>query len=213
MSTVYEEIAAERARAHAKHGDNSMESHSPQDYHRLAILTEEVGEVAREFNEAEIRGTDIDLMALRTELIQVAAMAAAWADVIETTPGCDCTELCSMGPTCPGGYFAGLPGAGCFRSRTPEPVAAVAPDPEDEDLEQTLVAYDEQGTLFGSSGAGAYFLATHLLASDWLNAVRADSRAEGIELAAGMAVLYDTGEQTAAALKVAARLVRQVADQ
>lgn len=30
--------------------------------------------------------------------------------------GCDCTELCSMGPTCPGGMLAGLPGAGCWRT-------------------------------------------------------------------------------------------------
>lgn len=31
-------------------------------------------------------------------------------------PGCDCTELCSMGPTCPGGMLAGLPGSGCWRT-------------------------------------------------------------------------------------------------
>lgn len=31
--------------------------------------------------------------------------------------GCDCTELCSMGPTCPGGMLAGLPGSGCWRTR------------------------------------------------------------------------------------------------
>lgn len=31
--------------------------------------------------------------------------------------GCDCTELCSMGPTCPGGMLARLPGAGCWRMR------------------------------------------------------------------------------------------------
>jgi hypothetical protein len=41
---------------------------------------------------------------------------------------------------------------------------------EDDALEQTLVAYDERGGMFGTSGAGAYFLATHLLASDWLAA-------------------------------------------
>lgn len=32
------------------------------------------------------------------------------------TDGCDCTELCSMGPTCPGGMLARLPGSGCWRS-------------------------------------------------------------------------------------------------
>lgn len=54
-------------------------------------------------------------------------------------------------------------------------ILAAHPDPtrepdagEDDALEQTLVAYDERGGMFGTSGAGAYFLATHLLASDWL---------------------------------------------
>lgn len=31
--------------------------------------------------------------------------------------GCDCTELCEMGPTCPGGMLAGLTGAGCWRTK------------------------------------------------------------------------------------------------
>lgn len=30
--------------------------------------------------------------------------------------GCDCAELCAMGPTCPGGMLAGLPDAGCWRT-------------------------------------------------------------------------------------------------
>lgn len=30
--------------------------------------------------------------------------------------GCDCTELCEMGPTCPGGMLARVPGAGCART-------------------------------------------------------------------------------------------------
>lgn len=30
--------------------------------------------------------------------------------------GCDCTELCEMGPTCPGGMLAGLEGSGCWRT-------------------------------------------------------------------------------------------------
>jgi hypothetical protein len=33
--------------------------------------------------------------------------------------GCHCTELCSMGPTCPGGMKAGLPGSGCWRTQQP----------------------------------------------------------------------------------------------
>jgi NTP pyrophosphatase (non-canonical NTP hydrolase) len=79
---VYAEVAAERERAHVKHGRTSMESSPVRGYRRLAILVEEVGEVAKEFNEAEHRGglDQLDLVLLRKELIQVAAMAAAWAD-------------------------------------------------------------------------------------------------------------------------------------
>jgi NTP pyrophosphatase (non-canonical NTP hydrolase) len=91
--SVYDEIAAERQRAHAKHGDTSMENLPATDMTRLSVLMEEVGEVAREYNEARHRThrnllpqgereTAVDLAALRKELIQVAAMAAAWADVL-----------------------------------------------------------------------------------------------------------------------------------
>ena len=34
--------------------------------------------------------------------------------------GCDCAELCSMGPTCPGGMLARLPGSGCWRMACPD---------------------------------------------------------------------------------------------
>ena len=79
---VYAEISAERERAHAKHGRNSMESKPVGAFIRYTILAEEVGEIAKEFNEAEIRGGQehLDLERLRTECVQVAAMAAAWAD-------------------------------------------------------------------------------------------------------------------------------------
>lgn len=84
LSDIFGEIAAERIRAHEKHGDTSMESSAPDTLRRLAILTEEVGEVAKEFNDAEHDGRPVDLVRLRKELIQVAAMAAAWADVCDT---------------------------------------------------------------------------------------------------------------------------------
>jgi hypothetical protein len=91
--TIYDEIAAERERAHAKHGATSMEMLPAVDMTRLSVLGEEYGEVCREFNEArhrqhrgllpqEEREKSVDLAALRRELIQVAAMAAAWADAI-----------------------------------------------------------------------------------------------------------------------------------
>jgi hypothetical protein len=44
--------------------------------------------------------------------------AANWPTTEDYGDGCDCTELCSMGPTCPGGMLARLPGAGCWRSCT-----------------------------------------------------------------------------------------------
>jgi hypothetical protein len=89
---VYDEVRAERKRAHVKHGDTSIESCPPGDYRRLAILTEELGEVAREFNDGHHHGTGPDLARLRTELIQVAAMATAWADAIRLRPGDHCVR-------------------------------------------------------------------------------------------------------------------------
>lgn len=80
---IYAELAAERARAHAKHGATSMESYPVDDLNRLAILTEELGEVAMEFNEARHDDRPVDLTRLRKELLQTAAMATAWADAIE----------------------------------------------------------------------------------------------------------------------------------
>lgn len=82
LTGIYAEVAAERARAHAKHQETSMEAQPPAALLRLAILMEEVGEVAKEFNEGRHRGTGPDLGRLRTELVQVAAMSAAWADAI-----------------------------------------------------------------------------------------------------------------------------------
>lgn len=80
--SIYDEIAAERQRAHEIHGPTSIESWSPTSEARLAILLEEVGEVAREFNEARHRDSELDVIKLRAELIQTAACAAAWADAL-----------------------------------------------------------------------------------------------------------------------------------
>lgn len=55
---------------------------SGPDHARLAVLVEEVGEVARELNEALSTGT-LDRDALVKELIQVGACAAAWATALE----------------------------------------------------------------------------------------------------------------------------------
>lgn len=74
----------ERLNAHLKRGPNSMENGEWSDPtgRRLRILLEEVGEVAREFNDAEIENRDVDAFNLFNELIQVTAMAGAWADKI-----------------------------------------------------------------------------------------------------------------------------------
>lgn len=80
--SIWTEVADERARAHAKHGSRSMESLPAVALRRLAILLEEVGEVAKEFNDADVENRGVDLPKLRAELIQVSAMAGAWADVL-----------------------------------------------------------------------------------------------------------------------------------
>jgi hypothetical protein len=80
--SVWDEAQAERERAVTLHGMKSMDAYPVTDYARLAILMEEVGEVACEFNEALQGDRYVDLPALRAELIQVTAMAGAWADSI-----------------------------------------------------------------------------------------------------------------------------------
>jgi hypothetical protein len=76
-------IQAEATRAHLKHGEHSMLGPQASDDRRLAILTEEVGEVARELNDAEIEGRPVDRDKLVKELIQSAAMCASWVEALE----------------------------------------------------------------------------------------------------------------------------------
>jgi len=61
-----------------------MESADWADMKRLRILIEEVGEVAKCFNEWDLGHltTSEAMEEVRAELIQVTAMAGAWADVI-----------------------------------------------------------------------------------------------------------------------------------
>ena len=78
LDDVDAEIARQDALARrGKFGGTHILPSGP-DHARLAVLVEEVGEVARELNEALIRGQN-DLDHLRTELIQVGACAVAWA--------------------------------------------------------------------------------------------------------------------------------------
>lgn len=66
-------VEAEAIRAHLKHGRHSMMNPAMDMGERLAILVEEVGEVAHAMT------YDVNkLPELRKELIQVAAMALSW---------------------------------------------------------------------------------------------------------------------------------------
>lgn len=82
-------IDEESVRAHRKHGTTSMLGDSSSDADRLAILAEEVGEVARLFNDARHAdgARQVDDRALCGELIQVAAMAAGWAQLVAARAG------------------------------------------------------------------------------------------------------------------------------
>jgi NTP pyrophosphatase (non-canonical NTP hydrolase) len=83
VSMVYDDVHKERERAHAKHGakGHSREAAAWTDREWLPILMEEVGEVAHELTYDTVY---VDArLALRKELVQVAAMACAWIDRID----------------------------------------------------------------------------------------------------------------------------------
>lgn len=82
--TIYDEIAAERQRAHDLHGSTSLENYAGAALHwqALPVVGEEYGEVCRELNDARHDNRLPDKVKLRRELVQLAAMAAAWADNI-----------------------------------------------------------------------------------------------------------------------------------
>jgi hypothetical protein len=79
-------IQAEATRAHLKHGDHSMLDVRYTAHERLAILLGEVGDVARELTYGQRNSRN----KLARELIQVAAMAATWAEYLEGT--CECHD-------------------------------------------------------------------------------------------------------------------------
>jgi NTP pyrophosphatase (non-canonical NTP hydrolase) len=64
-------IDAERIRADDKHGEMSVSADAPSNFHRVAVLTEELGEVSR----AALDGAPDQL---RAELVQLAACCHAW---------------------------------------------------------------------------------------------------------------------------------------
>jgi hypothetical protein len=74
-------VQAEATRAHVRHGIRSMMGPAWTPTERLAILAEELGEVAHELTyDQQDAGQPARLV---RELIQVAAMAASWVEVLE----------------------------------------------------------------------------------------------------------------------------------
>lgn len=76
-------IQAEATRAHLKHGTHSMIGTKYTNTDRLAILMEEVGEVAHELTYDQGGTGEGQHDELVKELIQVAAMAASWIEYLE----------------------------------------------------------------------------------------------------------------------------------
>jgi hypothetical protein len=98
-------IQAEATRAHLKHGENSMLSPGHGNDRRIAILAEEVGEIARELNDAAIEGRPVNRDKLIGELVQSAAMCATWIEVLRRT----CETCDGEGQVSDEGYWFGYP--------------------------------------------------------------------------------------------------------
>jgi hypothetical protein len=81
---VLRNINSEATKAHERHDKDSMYSYSKHNSDRLAILLEEVGEVAHEYNELALGNiTEYQFQAKAyDELTRVAAMAATWMQAI-----------------------------------------------------------------------------------------------------------------------------------
>ncbi|GGM34817.1 hypothetical protein GCM10012275_02570 [Longimycelium tulufanense] len=76
---VLADIAAERQRQHAEHGDHAPDSPHMTDRDRFAVLVEQVGEVAQQLTP----NGGGNPWRLRDELIQVAAVTLAWLDRLD----------------------------------------------------------------------------------------------------------------------------------
>lgn len=83
LAELWQQITDERRRAHAKHAEHSMDGLDTWSPARLPVLVEEVGEVARALNDLALDSADGDL---RSQLVQVAAMAVAWIAALDGNP-------------------------------------------------------------------------------------------------------------------------------
>lgn len=75
MKEVFRDITLERDRQDAKFGPHGN-LHNMPPFQRLSVLTEEVGELAQALN-------DMDPTHAREELVQVAAVAVCWLELLE----------------------------------------------------------------------------------------------------------------------------------
>ncbi len=78
IARVLVEIAAERARQDVAHPNDNCSQPTIHNSFKLTVLVEEVGEVAQALQRGCLDTTG--RAHLREELIQVAAVAAAWAE-------------------------------------------------------------------------------------------------------------------------------------
>lgn len=88
FGSASDDVRAERHRAHLKHSGRNGNGKSAEEMPHddplwLPVLTEELGEVAREICDHRYSRPH----ALHAELIQLAAMASAWADSIQHDRG------------------------------------------------------------------------------------------------------------------------------
>lgn len=86
LAQIWDDILRERSRQERLKAAGKFEfscaDDGLNDYERYSILGEEFGEVGHELNEG-IPGGHADIEKLRTELIQVAAVAVAWVEHID----------------------------------------------------------------------------------------------------------------------------------
>lgn len=100
---LWVEILAARAKAHTKHGTNSIESIRGDDPRWLSILVEEIGEVAHAQTYDADNGGRTLTQAVRAELVDVAAVVTAWIDSIDW-------KARIIEADAPLGYLSGPPG-------------------------------------------------------------------------------------------------------
>jgi NTP pyrophosphatase (non-canonical NTP hydrolase) len=89
LDRVLDLIAAERERQEQLHAGKKLQgahcsARGVSNAAKLAVLTEDVGEVAKQINEGTLLTKD--RAKLRKELIQVAAVATGWAESLDERP-------------------------------------------------------------------------------------------------------------------------------